>query len=96
MLCCMDPLECERAEHHSEKIEPLEVSCLKGYFECSSELGGGCCPEGYECSSNECYYLSLSRDNLNFSGGMPQRPPSTPSDGSILNPLCDIDVSIPG
>ncbi|KAF3905825.1 hypothetical protein AA313_de0206196 [Arthrobotrys entomopaga] len=57
MICCQDPLECERAEHHFNDTSKFEVGCTSGFFECPATLGGGCCPDGYGCSQGSCYQL---------------------------------------
>ncbi|KAK6535227.1 hypothetical protein TWF694_001695 [Orbilia ellipsospora] len=57
VICCQDPLECERAEHHLNDTSKFNVGCTSGFYECPASFGGGCCPEGFGCSQGSCYQL---------------------------------------
>ncbi|KAF3936496.1 hypothetical protein ABW19_dt0210194 [Dactylella cylindrospora] len=54
----MDPLECERSEHHPDTTDPLSINCLQGWFECLAEDGGGCCQDGFSCTHKDCVLIS--------------------------------------
>ncbi|KAK6351803.1 hypothetical protein TWF718_004948 [Orbilia javanica] len=55
VICCQDPVECERVEHHPDEYPTYELTCNYGFHSCPASLGGGCCPLGLSCGSDNCY-----------------------------------------
>ncbi|KAK4168924.1 hypothetical protein QBC43DRAFT_308305 [Cladorrhinum sp. PSN259] len=35
-------------------VDSANKQCAGGWFECNADVGGGCCPSGYECASVSC------------------------------------------
>ncbi|KAK6338334.1 hypothetical protein TWF730_002398 [Orbilia blumenaviensis] len=55
VVCCSDPIMCERVAHHPSEYPSAQLKCRKGFNLCPSELRGGCCPDGYDCGIDACY-----------------------------------------
>ncbi|KAF3907211.1 hypothetical protein ABW20_dc0100623 [Dactylellina cionopaga] len=68
VICCQDPMECERVDHHSDELGQYGTTCTPGFNECPVELGGGCCPDGYGCAETSCYELFSNETALAASG----------------------------
>ncbi|KAK6517357.1 hypothetical protein TWF281_004013 [Arthrobotrys megalospora] len=62
VICCQNPIECERVEHHPDDYPSYQLTCNDGFYECPLELGGGCCPDGLSCAPDTCYE-TISNDS---------------------------------
>ncbi|KAF3236841.1 hypothetical protein TWF192_011296 [Orbilia oligospora] len=80
VICCQDPVMCERIEHHPDEYPTFELGCMAGHHECPDDLGGGCCADGFSCAKDGCYE-SLTNDTYTGPlGGDPREtlyPPYT-------------------
>ncbi|KAK6499291.1 hypothetical protein TWF506_003918 [Arthrobotrys conoides] len=85
VICCQDPIMCERIEHHPDEYPMYNLTCSFGTHECSAELGGGCCPEGFSCDSDSCYHNLTNDTYTGPLGGDPREteyPPYPPKTSS--------------
>ncbi|KAH8155474.1 uncharacterized protein LAJ45_00484 [Morchella importuna] len=67
------------------------ASCASGWQSCASSLGGGCCPNGYNCGMTNCPAVTLGSTAFIISGStvttalvMPATAKAQPTDGASI------------
>ncbi|EPS37338.1 hypothetical protein H072_8982 [Dactylellina haptotyla CBS 200.50] len=97
VVCCQNPMECERGDHHAEDAGKIyETKCTPGFHECSAALGGGCCPEGYGCDQASCFQIfndespttTESEPGLQWNSVAPMEQEPTYPCGPFAGPTC--------
>lgn len=81
IYCCNGTLS-----HHECHILRAHARCRPQYYECSANLGGGCCPNSMTCFKDQCVpkleqLSSINRSAPSSTGTLPGAP--TPREGEI-------------